>query len=92
MQADDQQTEVLLREDFGRAGCDKVLELAAESDLHARKYNSGTSTVLVVSKAPLPNYRADLDPKAQDTHQVGACLAKSGPSKFMQGQNLHLSQ
>ncbi|KAK9789768.1 hypothetical protein WJX73_007283 [Symbiochloris irregularis] len=68
---DASRTEIVLRENYGRAGADQIQNMGREMGLHARTFNTGRNTVLVVSKAPLPNYRADLDPRAQNEHQVG---------------------
>ncbi|KAH7332234.1 hypothetical protein KP509_20G077000 [Ceratopteris richardii] len=55
--------ELVVKENIGRAGTDALERLAAEAGLHFHAYNKGINTVSVVSKVPLPNYRADLDSK-----------------------------
>lgn len=76
MQADETLNELIFHDNFGRSGCQQVMTLASNVSLHARTFNSGSSTVLVVSKVPLPNYRADLDPKAQTEHEVSLLLLR----------------
>ncbi|KAI5062460.1 hypothetical protein GOP47_0022999 [Adiantum capillus-veneris] len=53
--------ELIVKENIGRDGGDVLKRLAAEVGLYFHAYNKGTNTVCVVSKIPLPNYRADLD-------------------------------
>ncbi|GBG82962.1 hypothetical protein CBR_g36488 [Chara braunii] len=51
--------EFILRGNYGREGCELLQSLAEEAGLHCRDYGKGEA--VVVSKVPLPNYRADLD-------------------------------
>ncbi|MCO5553157.1 hypothetical protein L7F22_006678 [Adiantum nelumboides] len=53
--------ELIVKERIGRDGGDVLKRLAADAGLYFHAYNKGTNTVCVVSKVPLPNYRADLD-------------------------------
>ncbi|XP_024533616.1 DExH-box ATP-dependent RNA helicase DExH1 isoform X2 [Selaginella moellendorffii] len=55
--------EIVIKTNYGRAGADKLEAMARESGFYFHAYNRGRNTVLVISKAPLPNYRADLDEK-----------------------------
>eukprot|EP00250_Pteridium_aquilinum_P019840 c24596_g1_i1 orf=694-3741(-) len=53
--------ELIVTENIGRSGGEALERLAVEAGLYFHAYNKGTNTVNVVSKVPLPNYRADLD-------------------------------
>lgn len=53
--------ELIIKENIGRSGGDALERLASETGLYFHAYNKSTDTVYVVSKVPLPNYRADLD-------------------------------
>jgi ATP-dependent RNA helicase DHX36 len=57
--------ELQVRENYGRQGVDEIHQLAAEQGLYSKAYGKGRNTVLVVSREPLPNYRADLDAKLE---------------------------
>ncbi|KAG0570050.1 hypothetical protein KC19_6G135700 [Ceratodon purpureus] len=58
--ATDQQ-EVIIKKNYGRTGQETLEDFASRLGLHFHAYNKGRDTVLVVSRVPLPNYRADLD-------------------------------
>jgi ATP-dependent RNA helicase DHX36 len=45
--------------------------IARTFQLYFKTYGKGTNTVLVASKVPLPNYRADLDTRRRAEHEVG---------------------
>jgi ATP-dependent RNA helicase DHX36 len=62
--ADASATELQLRENHGHQGAAAIAALAAALGLHSRVYGRGIATVHVVSKAPLPSYRPDLDARA----------------------------
>jgi hypothetical protein len=50
--------------DLGRDDCDVIIMLAnQEEGVYGKKYGKGRSTVLCLSKVPLPDYRCDLDSK-----------------------------
>eukprot|EP00249_Psilotum_nudum_P023285 c28819_g1_i1 orf=80-3292(+) len=55
------QQEIIIKQNFGREGARLLENMAGQAGLYFHAYNKGRNTVLVVSKAPLPNYRADLD-------------------------------
>jgi len=57
--------EMQVRENYGRDGVEEIHQLAAEQRLYSKSYGKGRNTVLVVSRDPLPNYRADLDAKLE---------------------------
>ena len=57
--------ELQVRENYGRDGVEEIHQLAAEQGLYSKAYGKGRSTVLVISREPLPNYRADLDAKLE---------------------------
>ena len=57
--------ELQVRENYGRHGVEEIHQLAAEQDLYSKAYGKGRNTVLVVSREPLPNCRADLDAKLE---------------------------
>ena len=59
-----------MRENVGREGAEAVERLARSLGLHFKPYGRGTNTVLVVSKTPLPDYRADLDARRNATRDV----------------------
>ncbi|KAK3239769.1 hypothetical protein CYMTET_50337 [Cymbomonas tetramitiformis] len=61
--------EMHIRENYGREGAEQIHQLASHLHLHSKAYGRGRSTVLVVSKKPLPNYRADLDDR-RESHEV----------------------
>ncbi|KAL3693342.1 hypothetical protein R1sor_006993 [Riccia sorocarpa] len=55
------QEEEVIKTNYGRVGAQILEEMAHDLGLYFHAYNKGRNTVLVVSKVPLPNYRADLD-------------------------------
>ena len=57
--------EMQIRENYGRDGVEEIHQLAAEQGLYSKAYGKGRNTVLVVSRDPLPNYRADLDARLE---------------------------
>ncbi|CAK9217506.1 unnamed protein product [Sphagnum jensenii] len=61
LKVNDEQQEIVIKRNFGRRGAEVFEDFAYQLGLHFHAYNKGRNTVLVVSKLPLPNYRADLD-------------------------------
>ena len=59
------EAELQCRENYGRDGVEEIHRLAAEQGLFSKAYGRGRHTVLVVSREPLPNYRADLDARLE---------------------------
>lgn len=51
--------EIVFKRSFGRRDQQTLYDMAAQLSLHFRAYNKGKT--LVLSKVPLPDYRADLD-------------------------------
>jgi ATP-dependent RNA helicase DHX36 len=72
--------EMQVRENYGRDGVEEIHQLAAEQGLYSKAYGKGRNTVLVVSRDPLPNYRADLDAKLEGKVQH---VGMSSASKAM---------
>ena len=70
MLRDPSREEIVMRENVGREGAEAVERLARSLGLHFKPYGRGTNTVLVVSKTPLPDYRADLDARRNATRDV----------------------
>jgi ATP-dependent RNA helicase DHX36 len=60
-----EEKELQCRDNYGREGVEEIHRLAAEQGLYSKAYGKGRNTVLVVSREPLPNYRADLDAKLE---------------------------
>lgn len=67
---DPSREELLIKENYGREGAEQIEELARSFQLYFKTYGKGTNTVLVASKVPLPNYRADLDNRRRAEHEV----------------------
>lgn len=57
----EEQQEIVIRRNYGREGASILEDMAQQMGLYFHAYNKGKDTVLVASKVPLPNYRADLD-------------------------------
>ncbi|CAN0847573.1 DExH-box ATP-dependent RNA helicase DExH1 [Linum grandiflorum] len=57
--------EMIVKRSFSRADQEKLSGMAYQVGLHFHAYNKGKT--LVVSKVPLPNYRADLDERHGST-------------------------
>lgn len=57
----EEQQEIVSRCNYGREGISILGDMAQQMGLYFHAYNKGKNTVLVASKVPLPNYRADLD-------------------------------
>ncbi|GLJ45369.1 hypothetical protein SUGI_0955050 [Cryptomeria japonica] len=53
--------EIVIKRNYGREGASILSDMAQKVGLFFHAYNKGRNQVLVVSKIPLPNYRADLD-------------------------------
>ena len=53
--------EIQIRENYGRDGADEIHEMSKQLGLYSKSYGKGTNSVVVVSKAPLPNYRPEFD-------------------------------
>ncbi len=70
MLRDPSREEFVMRENVGREGAEAVERLARSLGLHFKPYGRGTNTVLVVSKVPLPDYRADLDTRRNATRDL----------------------
>ena len=70
MLRDPSREEMVMRENIGREGAEAVERLARSLGLHFKPYGRGINTVLVVSKVPLPDYRADLDARRNATRDV----------------------
>ncbi|XP_030443031.2 LOW QUALITY PROTEIN: DExH-box ATP-dependent RNA helicase DExH1 [Syzygium oleosum] len=60
--------EMIIRHNFSRADQDILLDMAYQLGLHFHAYNKGKA--LVVSKVPLPDYRADLDERHGSTQKT----------------------
>ncbi|KAK9122915.1 hypothetical protein Sjap_012517 [Stephania japonica] len=89
--------ELIVRRNFGRDGQQVLDDFAHRLGLHFHAYNKGRA--LVVSKSPLPDYRADLDERhgsmqkeikmsTETEKKVGNLLASTGvaaPSKASTG-------
>ena len=58
-----------IKENYGRDGFSEISEMAENIGLFCKSYGKGTSSVIVVSKAPLPNYRHEFD-NNQEEHTV----------------------
>ena len=54
--------------------------------LHRKSYGKGRRTVVVVSKAPLPNFRPDLDDRREE-RQVWRSLASTSDGQPCPGTN-----
>ncbi|OAE22268.1 hypothetical protein AXG93_3491s1080 [Marchantia polymorpha subsp. ruderalis] len=61
LRARNDRQEEIIKTNYGREGAQLLEGMANQLDLYFHAYNKGKNTVLVVSKIPLPNYRADLD-------------------------------
>ena len=72
---DPERDELVIRDNVGRDGADAVERIARALGLYFRPYGRGTNTVLVASKVPLPNYRADLDGRRRAERDVAPVSA-----------------
>ncbi|KAH9329484.1 hypothetical protein KI387_001592, partial [Taxus chinensis] len=63
------QQEIVIKHNYGREGASILEGMAQQMGLFFHAYNKGRNTVLVVSKIPLPNYRADLDERHGSTQR-----------------------
>lgn len=61
LKANQDQQEIIIKRNFGHDGLEILERIAVQAGLYFHTYNKGINTVHVVSKVPLPNYRADLD-------------------------------
>ncbi|KAL6010392.1 hypothetical protein ACLOJK_000823 [Asimina triloba] len=61
------QQELVVKRDFGRDGQQTMADMAYQLGLYFHAYNKGKT--LVVSKVPLPDYRADLDERHGSTQK-----------------------
>ncbi|XP_068656237.1 DExH-box ATP-dependent RNA helicase DExH1 [Aristolochia californica] len=61
------QQELIVKKNYGREGQQTLANMAQQLGLYFHAYNKGKT--LVVSKVPLPNYRADLDEWHGSTHK-----------------------
>ncbi|XP_072988062.1 DExH-box ATP-dependent RNA helicase DExH1 isoform X2 [Typha latifolia] len=61
------QQELIIKRNFGRDGQNTLADMAQTLGLHFNAYNKGKT--LVVSKVPLPDYRADLDERHGSTQK-----------------------
>ncbi|KAL8152378.1 hypothetical protein V2J09_010138 [Rumex salicifolius] len=59
--------EVVFKRNFGRRDQQTLYDMAAQLGLHFHAYNKGKT--LVLSKVPLPDYRADLDERHGSTQK-----------------------
>ncbi|CAN6479255.1 unnamed protein product [Victoria cruziana] len=59
--------EIIAKRNYGREGQNSLEQMAQRLGLHFHAYNKGRT--LVVSKLPLPNYRADLDDRHGSTRK-----------------------
>ncbi|CAN1133895.1 DExH-box ATP-dependent RNA helicase DExH1 [Linum perenne] len=59
--------EMIVKRSFSRTDQEKLSDMAYQFGLHFHAYNKGK--ILVVSKVPLPNYRADLDERHGSTQK-----------------------
>ncbi|CAN1772466.1 DExH-box ATP-dependent RNA helicase DExH1 [Linum perenne] len=59
--------EMIVKRSFSRTDQEKLSDMAYKFGLHFHAYNKGK--ILVVSKVPLPNYRADLDERHGSTQK-----------------------
>ncbi|KAF5197625.1 Atp-dependent rna helicase protein [Thalictrum thalictroides] len=59
--------ELVVKRNFGRDGQQVMADMAYQLGLYFHAYNKGK--ILVVSKVPLPNYRADLDERHGSTQK-----------------------
>ncbi|KAH7691056.1 RNA helicase protein [Dioscorea alata] len=64
---DGAQEELVIKRNFGREGQQVLADIARLQGLHFHAYNKGKT--LVVSKVPLPDYRADLDDRHGSTQK-----------------------
>eukprot|EP01018_Ginkgo_biloba_P016943 Gb_40990 [translate_table: standard] len=65
------QQEIVIKRNYGREGAEILRDMAQQMGLFCHPYNKGKDTVIVVSKVPLPNYRADLDERHGSTqHEI----------------------
>lgn len=60
--------EMIIKRNFSRADQDVLSDMAYQHGLHFHAYNKGKA--LVVSKVPLPDYRADLDERHGSTQKT----------------------
>eukprot|EP01043_Picozoa_sp_COSAG02_P007964 COSAG02_NODE_247_length_27137_cov_61.275057_10_plen_402_part_00 len=73
--------EVIWRDNFGRDGTHYVLKLCGGAPgLYCRQYGKGRSSVICVSKVPLPDYRADLDERF-GKQQANVAMSSDGQAK-----------
>ncbi|XP_058070139.1 DExH-box ATP-dependent RNA helicase DExH1 isoform X2 [Magnolia sinica] len=61
------QQELIVKRNYGREGQQTLSDMAHQLGLYFHAYNKGKT--LVVSKVPLPNYRADLDERHGSTQK-----------------------
>ena len=73
--SDPERDELVIRDNVGRDGADAVERIARALGLYFRPCSRGTNTVLVASKVPLPNYRADLDGRRRAERDVAPVSA-----------------
>ncbi|CAI0402208.1 unnamed protein product [Linum tenue] len=59
--------EMIIKRSFSRADQEKLADMAYQFGLHFHAYSKGKT--IVVSKVPLPNYRADLDERHGSTQK-----------------------
>ncbi|XP_031127916.1 DExH-box ATP-dependent RNA helicase DExH1 isoform X1 [Ipomoea triloba] len=60
--------EMIIKRNFSRDDQGKLSDMAYQLGLHFHAYNKGKA--LVVSKVPLPNYRADLDERHGSSQEI----------------------
>ncbi|XP_057805318.1 DExH-box ATP-dependent RNA helicase DExH1 isoform X1 [Salvia miltiorrhiza] len=88
--------EMVIRRNFGRDDQQILADMAYQLGLHFHAYNKGKA--LVVSKVPLPNYRADLDEQHGSTkkeitmsteteERVGLLLKSSNGTNLVQNNS-----
>ncbi|EKX39133.1 hypothetical protein GUITHDRAFT_143740 [Guillardia theta CCMP2712] len=64
------QSKEIIFNEISRGSVDLVHQVAQELQLYSKTYGKGRSTVVAVSKTPLPNYRPDLDKRLEKKTQV----------------------
>ncbi|KAK1283145.1 putative pre-mRNA-splicing factor ATP-dependent RNA helicase [Acorus calamus] len=95
------QQELVVKKNYGREGEQILSDMARQLGLHFHAYNKGK--IVVVSKVPLPDYRADLDERHGSTQneikmstetekRVENLLAKSKETPYVNGSSGESSQ
>ncbi|KAI4364040.1 hypothetical protein MLD38_020183 [Melastoma candidum] len=79
--------EIIIRRNYNRSDQQVLSDMAYELGLHFHAYNKGKA--LVVSKVPLPNYRADLDERHGSTQKQ---IQMSSETERLVGKLLNSSQ